>query len=63
MHAVTVEDYGSVVLFRPHTRAARLWLERNTAWGNWQWVDGALMVEHRYAADIRMGLSGSAKGF
>jgi hypothetical protein len=53
---VTVEDFGSVVLYRPHTRAARDWLMENADSRPWQWFGGTLTVEHRFAEAISMGL-------
>lgn len=45
---VTVENHGSLVLFRPHTDAARTWVEDHVDDGA-QWFGGALVVEPRYA--------------
>lgn len=45
----TVENCGSIFLFRPESDSAREWLEENT---DGQWFGGALAVEPRYARDL-----------
>lgn len=54
---VSVENCGSIFLFFPRTPDAIEWIK--------QWVDdgyefsnGALVVEHRYARDIAQGMVG-----
>lgn len=58
--AVTVEDHGSIMLFRPNDDDARKWLEENVE-PDAQWFGGALVVEPRYAQDLVSGLE--AEGF
>ena len=50
-----VENHGSIFLFRPLTDEGRVWLDENTETEGWQWLGGALAVEHRYAADLAYG--------
>jgi hypothetical protein len=38
--------------FVPQSRTAQTWFARNVHSDPWQWMGGALMVEHRYAVDI-----------
>jgi len=48
----TIADRGSVFLIRAVSEAARRWLDENIVAEPWQWVDGALAVDHRFARDI-----------
>lgn len=48
----TIADHGSVFLIRPVSEAARRWLDENIVAEPWQWLGGALAVEHRCARDI-----------
>lgn len=52
---VTVEGGGSIFLFRPHTDAARDWIEQHVQ-DDAQWIGGGLVVEHRYAHDLADGM-------
>ena len=47
---VTVENHGSLFLFRPHTPHADNWID---IWldPDAQRIGGAVVVEHRYALD------------
>ena len=47
-----IADQGSILLFRPLTEAARQWLDENVVAEPWQWVQGALCVEARFALDL-----------
>lgn len=51
-----VEDHGSVILFRPVSRGAREWLDKNVS-EDAQWFGGALAVEHRYAESLADGMT------
>ncbi len=50
---ISVENHGSLFLFRPHTDEGREWLEENT---DGQWFGEALVVEHRYAEGLAQGM-------
>jgi hypothetical protein len=50
-----IRNEGTILLFRPLTDAAREWLEENVQ-ADAQWFRGALVVEHRYAGDLAVGL-------
>ena len=47
-------NHGSVFLLMPETDAARAWVEDHTDHRR-QYFGGAVVVEHRYIADIVMG--------
>ena len=47
-----IADRGTVFLIRPLTEAARQWLDENVVSEPWQWLDGALAVDHRLARDL-----------
>jgi hypothetical protein len=47
-----IADHGSVFLIRPVSEAACQWLDANVVAEPWQWFDGALAVDHRFARDI-----------
>ncbi len=48
----TIADHGSVFLIRPVSEAARQWLDENAVAEPWQWLGGALAVDHRFARNI-----------
>jgi len=50
-----ISDQGTLVLFRPLTAAADEWVKENVD-PKAQWFGGALVVEHRYAADLLQGV-------
>ena len=52
-----VENHGTIFLVRPLTEAARDWLAENVS-NESQWFGAALVVEHRYAADLVDGMIG-----
>ena len=47
-----IADQGSIFLIRPLTEAARQWLDENVVSEPWQWVEGSLCVETRFARDF-----------
>jgi hypothetical protein len=47
-----ITDQGSIFLIRPLNEAARQWLDENVVSEPWQWVQGALFVEARFARDL-----------
>jgi len=53
---ISIENHGSIYLFRPLTQPARVWLQDHTDADNSQWFGGALVVEPRYAGDLAHGL-------
>lgn len=46
------EDQGSIWLFTGLTARGTTWLSRDVHSEDWQWLDGSLAVEHRYARDL-----------
>lgn len=53
---VLVEGHGSLYLFLLHTDAARSWVDEHVS-DDAQWLGEALVVEHRYAADLAVGMN------
>lgn len=49
---VRAELYVSVVMLRPLTPGAEVWMRRNLGAERWQWMGGALACDNRYVADI-----------
>ena len=47
-----ISDHGTVITIRPLSEAARQWLDENVVAEPWQWLDGALCAEHRFARDL-----------
>jgi hypothetical protein len=47
-----IADHGTVISIRPLNEAARQWLDENVVTEAWQWVEGALCVEARFARDL-----------
>jgi hypothetical protein len=47
-----IADQGTIFLIRPLNEAARQWLDENVVSEPWQWVQGALCVEARFARDL-----------
>ena len=47
-----IADYGSIISIRPLNEAACQWLDENVVAEPWQWVQGALCVEARFARDL-----------
>ena len=47
-----IADHGSIISIRPLNKAARQWLDENVVSELWQWVQGALCVEARFARDL-----------
>ena len=47
-----IADQGTIILIRPLNKAARQWLDENVVSEPWQWVQGALCVETRFARDL-----------
>ncbi len=47
-----IADHGSIILITPVSEAARQWLDENVVSEPWQWLDGALCAEHRFAGDL-----------
>ena len=47
-----IADHGTVISIRPLNDAARQWLDENVVSEPWQWVQGALCVEARFARDL-----------
>lgn len=51
-----VQNEGTIFLLRPLTVAATAWLEENITGDDHQYFGHALVVEHRYIADIVEGI-------
>lgn len=52
MSDFSISDQGSIFLIRPLNEAARQWLNENVVAEAWQWAQGALCVETRFARDL-----------
>ena len=50
-----IQNEGSILLFRPLTDAAREWIEEHLQ-EDATWFGEALVVQHRYASDLAMGM-------
>lgn len=53
---VTVDNQGSIYLFRPQTVEAHEWIDSHVLDPDAQWFGGALAVEARYAHDLAEGM-------
>src|SRR5580704_12047039 len=47
-----IADHGTIISIQPLNKAARQWLAENVVSEPWQWVQGALCVEARFARDL-----------
>ena len=47
-----IADRGTVFTIRPLNEAAHQWLDENVVSEPWQWLDGALVADHRLARDL-----------
>jgi hypothetical protein len=47
-----ITHQGTIILIRPLNAAARQWLDENVVSEPWQWVQGALCAEARFARDL-----------
>ena len=54
---ISIENHGSIFLFRMNTRAAAEWVSQHVQ-DDAQFFGDALVVEHRYAADLAAGMRG-----
>jgi hypothetical protein len=52
---VSIENHGSIFLFRTNTPAAAEWVSQNVQ-DDAQFFGDALVVEHRYAADLAVAM-------
>ena len=46
-----IADHGTIISIRPLNEAGQ-WLDENVISEPWQWVQGALCVETRFARDL-----------
>lgn len=53
---VEIDNQGTIVLFRPITKAGEAWIKENVQTEPWQWFGDGLCVEHRYAHDLADGM-------
>ena len=47
-----IADHGSIISIRSLNEAACQWLDENVVSEPWQWIQGALCVEARFARDL-----------
>ena len=47
-----IADHGTIIAIRPLNDAACQWLDQNVVSEPWQWVQGALCIETRFARDL-----------
>lgn len=52
---ISIENHGSIFLFRINSPAAHAWVSENVQ-DDAQFFGDALVVEHRYAADLAAGM-------
>jgi hypothetical protein len=52
MNDFQIADHGTVISIRPLNDAAGQWLDENVVSEPWQWVQGILCVEARFARDL-----------
>jgi hypothetical protein len=52
---VTVRNEGTLFLFQPLTNAAKEWIDENVS-DEAIWYGRSLVVEHRYAEDVALGM-------
>jgi hypothetical protein len=55
MNDIEITNHGSLFLFQPLNDEVKSWLNENVS-ADSQWFGGALVVEHRYAANLAEGL-------
>ena len=55
-HDMRVSDEGTIFLFTPVTPEAKTWVDENVALEDYQWFGRGFSVEHRYAADLVVGM-------
>ena len=47
-----IADHETVISIRPLNDAARQWLDENVVSEPWQWVQGALCIDARFAREL-----------
>jgi hypothetical protein len=52
MSDFSISDHSTIISIQPLNKAARQWLDENVVSEPWQWVQGALCVETRFARDL-----------
>lgn len=55
---ILIRDEGTIVALSPVTKRGRAWVDDNIQAEPWQWLGGALCVDHRLAQDIIEGMAG-----
>jgi hypothetical protein len=53
---VLVEDQGTIIILVQLTETGEQWVNENLQTEPWQWVGGAVCVDHRMAAQILEGM-------
>jgi hypothetical protein len=54
---ILIRDEGTIVALSPVTKRGRAWVDDNLQAEPWQWLGGALCVDHRMAQDIINGMT------
>jgi hypothetical protein len=54
-----ISEHGSILAIKPVSDATRQWLNENVVTEPWQWIDGALCVEFRFARDLIAEIDGA----
>lgn len=49
---VDVTPMGTIAMVRPITEAGERWMNENCRIEQWQWFNGALVVDPRYVGDL-----------
>ena len=53
---VLVRNDGTLFVFSPLTQQAQMWIDENLQTEPWQWFGNALVVEHRLAWGLALGM-------
>lgn len=56
IHDFTIENHGSIFIFRPLSIGAQQWVEENVSPEGFHPDWPTLVVEHRYASDLYQGI-------
>ena len=56
---VIIEEYSSIIFYKPLTALGRKWIIEHTEHESWQWFGGSLAIDKRHAYDITQALTES----
>lgn len=49
---VSIENHGSVFMFRIHTNGAQEWVDENVGIEGWQWLGNGFAVDPHYVDEL-----------